>query len=398
MGSEYVKLANPHTVLWPVIEGNIRISSEEIDDINRYHQFLLLLIGRGKDIEYISDIVGFGREQIVKEIEYMIKYGMVEASDSEGQYELTELGRDRVRLIGEINEFNAGHYKVFVDQVTGGVSGCDEEPVEDGEDIEDLPVLVPRIIREPYGNLNPVNSKQYFTETYHLESVKDEEIESIDVELKLDRGLKIKRVVNYGPKLIAGSVVGYLNKNFNDEVYEDNAESSHSSESQEDDSSSDDLGILPIFAVGRVYPVKLQIRISGFDKYRHAYDTLLSLRGLDPELLTHKADEIIKALDTEMAMNRHLKTVYVDTISGNIYKNFDREDIRRRPQIEIPEQYEIKDLAPSVFEEAVENILKDEFGSMEYDFDVLYEAGEPFTVIKEVNAGSLLYGEESICL
>lgn len=373
----YIELKNAINIKIPVIEAQLMVCSDDSNNFNKYSQFILKLLYEKKTTEYIAEITKFKKEQIEDEIEFLIKYGMVNKEQDVDIYSLTDVGIKIVTQIEEIDSFNRRNIKVLIDKYTGAV-------IKYRNDLVKVDGGIYKIVKDTYKNLNPVNSKRFLLQNYN-EYFSNSNIKDLDVELNLYSEFwieiklyKLREFVDYK------NSIGYFNLQELNFILEDNSEKLL--EQDEED------GIKSLAIKGIVYKFKVNVSDENLNIYRNYIDKIMDLNELDENLITENAKSIMNRFYLEENINKELnRPIYLDSVSGVI--------TMKEPKIEgqatgnictIEPIVKIEKLSEVYLKSVIKHAFNNVIEAVDNNFTVKYELIDEIEVIKKIPT-SLIY-------
>ena len=373
----YIELKNAINIKIPVIEAQLMVCSDDSNNFNKYSQFILKLLYEKRTVEYISEITKFKKEQIENEIEFLIKYGMLNEKQDSDIYSLTDVGIKIVTQIDEIDSFNRRNIKVLIDKYTGAV-------IKYRNDLVKVDGGIYKIVKDTYKNLNPVNSKRFLLQNYN-EYFSDSTIEDLDVELNLYSEFwveiklyKLRELVDYR------NSIGYFKLPELNFILEGNSE--ELLEQDEED------GIKSLVIKGIVYKFKLKVCDENLNIYRNYIDKIIDLNKLDENLITENAKNIMNRFYLEESINKELnRPIYLDSVSGIItMKDPEIKGTVRGNICTIEPIVKIEKLSEAHLKSIIKTSFNNVIEAVDNNFTVKYELIDEIEVIKKIPT-SLIY-------
>lgn len=157
----------------------VYLESDEINELSILAKLIILTLGNNDDIKIIYDISKLNSLIIKNEFEYLYKCQLLQFNQN-GNYELTELGRNKLDILHSIIKFNMDNITVAVDMSLGHI--LDDKflkTVENG-------VLNQEIINQILYNGNVLNLKEFICSKYNILNLEDFENEKYTAFLKPD--------------------------------------------------------------------------------------------------------------------------------------------------------------------------------------------------------------------
>lgn len=371
----YLKLKNSIKLKIPVVEAKIKVHSEDSKNFNKYSQYILKLLYEKKSVEYISQITKFKKEQIENEIIFLIKYGLVNNNELDS-YSLSEIGERIVTQIDEIDSFNSKNIKVLIDKYTGAV-------IKYSDDLVKVDGGIYKIVKDTYRNLNPVNSKRFFEENYNYYFTKSN-LEELDIELYLGSEYWIEIEFDKLCELIDVDSVNGIVRNGQVEFIQEGDSEKLLIQDEED-------GIKSLVIKGTVYKFKLIIRDESLNKYRNYIDKIRDLNELDETLVTANAKAIMNRFYLEENLNKELRSIFFDSISGIFTsKDIVFENTTRGNNCKISPIVKFDSLGTEQMRGIMKICFPNISEAMDINFDLRYELESEIDVFRKIPT-SLIY-------
>lgn len=172
----------------PVVLATLTVYSKEIERINILTKLILHTIALGVNVNKIPYIINLPQRLVLENIEELERSGVI-IGDYNGNYRLTDVGKDNFNLLDEIEKINKRKIEVLVDSYTKYIFRKKEilERYISNEEKEKSKEVVKiegnRYIRQFLNNLDPSNSKELVSEI--LKNIEKEDMENISVEVKI---------------------------------------------------------------------------------------------------------------------------------------------------------------------------------------------------------------------
>lgn len=172
----------------PVVLATLTVYSKEIERINILTKLILHTIALGVNVNKIPYIINLPQRLVLENIEKLERSGVI-IGDYNGNYRLTDVGKDNFNLLDEIEKINKRKIEVLVDSYTKYIFRKKEilERYISNEEKEKSKEVVKiegnRYIRQFLNNLDPSNSKELVSEI--LKNIEKEDMENISVEVKI---------------------------------------------------------------------------------------------------------------------------------------------------------------------------------------------------------------------
>lgn len=172
----------------PVIKGQLRVYSKDVERINILTKLILHSVAIGINVNRIEKIINLPKRLVMENVEELEKGGVI-TGDYNGNYKLTEVGMRNFNLLNEIEEINKSEIEVLVDSYTKHIFTQDElghRYIDEKQEVKGEKIV--EIERNKYmkqylSNLDPSNSKELVLEM--LDKIEDKDKEDISVEVKI---------------------------------------------------------------------------------------------------------------------------------------------------------------------------------------------------------------------
>lgn len=366
-----IKLKEPIEVYCPTLRATLSLYSDEIDELGRFSQFILWVMGHGHGLTMIEETTLLAPYVIRDEVAYLEKIGLIEdlhdhgmdVLDGSGTHRLTALGAAYFRKICTIDEFNASEHQVLINGVSGELI-----PVMDVYPREKLSpeavVLNEKIVRELYQNLDPANAQAFLTANYPFE-LNEEEREALHVSVNYrNELLYIRQLIEFVPAFTYDAAL--LTQQALVEEREDQ-------EDHEEIRSSLNLEF-PFL------PFQLCLRHERLRDYRMTLDTLVRLEQFDSALLSEKSKELIALHRQESVVNQRQPWLYLDQTSGAVLRQLPPEprDGKRKVNSDLclEAQFHLDDLALEHFQIILQEVLGEALDLDEWELTWEKKSGE----------------------